>query len=159
VLPLPMIRNHKTVDPRDTKSTAVIQLESAMGAAIECFGGAAAIAVPRSRFAPVKTTADLLALRSDAYDVLANGQVRLHASRRGEPPVISLSDEYKLVDSIENLGVPSLIGCASLKVSGAVSFAAGVVIEGSVEITNPDAETREIPAGIYRTELISSREK
>jgi UDP-N-acetylglucosamine pyrophosphorylase len=159
VLPLPMIRNNKTVDPRDTKSTAVIQLESAMGAAIECFGGAAAIAVPRSRFAPVKTTADLLALRSDAYDVLANGQVRLHASRRGEPPVISLSDEYKLVDSIENLGVPSLIGCTSLKVSGAVSFAAGVVIEGSVEITNPDAETREIPAGIYRTELISSREK
>jgi UDP-N-acetylglucosamine pyrophosphorylase len=159
VLPLPMIRNNKTVDPRDTKSTAVIQLESAMGAAIECFGGAAAIDVPRSRFAPVKTTADLLALRSDAYDVLANGQVRLHASRRGEPPVISLSDEYKLVDSIENLGVPSLIGCTSLKVSGAVSFAAGVVIEGSVEITNPDAETREIPAGIYRTELISSREK
>jgi UTP--glucose-1-phosphate uridylyltransferase len=37
-----------------------------------------AIEVPRSRFAPVKTTADLLALRSDAYEILENGQVRLH---------------------------------------------------------------------------------
>jgi UDP-N-acetylglucosamine pyrophosphorylase len=66
VLPLPMIRNNKTVDPRDKKSPAVVQLEIAMGAAIECFEGAAAIEVPRSRFAPVKTTGDLLALRSDA---------------------------------------------------------------------------------------------
>lgn len=39
VLPLPMIKNRKTVDPRDKKSTAVIQLEVAMGAAIECFEG------------------------------------------------------------------------------------------------------------------------
>jgi UTP--glucose-1-phosphate uridylyltransferase len=39
VLPLPMIRNRKTVDPRDKSSTPVIQLEVAMGAAIECFEG------------------------------------------------------------------------------------------------------------------------
>ena len=44
----------------------VIQLETAMGAAIECFKGASAIMIPRSRFAPVKTTNDLFALRSDA---------------------------------------------------------------------------------------------
>ena len=100
VLPLPMIRNYKTVDPRDKISPAVIQLESAMGAAIECFAGSAAIEVPRTRFAPVKTTGDLLALRSDAYEIQDNGQVRLHASRHGEPPVIHLSDAYTLVDSL-----------------------------------------------------------
>lgn len=154
VLPLPMIRNNKTVDPRDKKSTPVIQLESAMGAAIECFNGSAAIDVPRSRFAPVKTTGDLLALRSDAYEVLENGQVRLHSSRQGKPPVISLSDEYKLVDSIESLGVPSLIGCRSLKVNGSVRFEPGVIIEGDVEVSNPDAETRVIPAGGYRDQAL-----
>ena len=47
----------------------MLQLETAMGAAIECFERAAAILIPRSRFAPVKTTADLLALMSDAYEV------------------------------------------------------------------------------------------
>ncbi len=149
VLPLPMIRNNKTVDPRDKNSTPVIQLETAMGAAIECFEGSAAIDVPRSRFAPVKTTGDLLALRSDAYEILENGQVRLHASRQGRPPVIQLSDEYKLVDSIETLGVPSLIGCLSLKVSGPVRFAPGVVIQGDVEVSHPGPETKTVPAGTY----------
>lgn len=154
VLPLPMIRNNKTVDPRDKKSTAVIQLEIAMGAAIECFEGSAAIDVPRSRFAPVKTTGDLLALRSDAYEILENGQVRLHPSRQGKPPVISLSDEYKLVDSIEGLGVPSLLGCRSLKVSGPVHFEPGVVIEGDVEISNSGPETKIVAAGTYRDQVV-----
>lgn len=154
VLPLPMIRNNKTVDPRDKKSTAVVQLEIAMGAAIECFEGATALDVPRSRFAPVKTTGDLLALRSDAYEVLENGQVRLAASRQGVPPTISLSDDYKLVDQLEPLGVPCLLNCQSLKVSGAVHFAAGVVIVGSVEFKNTSAERKTVAAGVYQDQLV-----
>jgi UDP-N-acetylglucosamine pyrophosphorylase len=140
VLPLPMIRNRKTVDPRDRNSPAVVQLETAMGAAIECFAGAAAIEVPRSRFAPVKNTADLLALRSDAYEILANGQVRLHPDRHGVPPVITLPDAYKLVDQLEALGVPSLRACRSLEVRGPVRFEPGVVLEGDVVAGNPPAE-------------------
>jgi UDP-N-acetylglucosamine pyrophosphorylase len=154
VLPLPMIRNNKTVDPRDKESTAVVQLEVAMGAAIECFEGAAAIEVPRGRFAPVKTTGDLLALRSDAYEVLDDGQVRLAASRNGQPPVISLSDDYKLVDQIEALGVPGLLKCESLKVSGPVHFEPGVVIEGNVEIRNDSPERKSLAAGIYRDQVV-----
>jgi len=34
-----MIRNNKTVDPRDKNSAAVVQLETAMGAAVERFRG------------------------------------------------------------------------------------------------------------------------
>jgi UTP--glucose-1-phosphate uridylyltransferase len=149
VLPLPMIKNRKTVDPRDPKSPAVFQLEIAMGSAIECFEGSLAVEVPRSRFAPVKTTADLLALRSDAYEVLEDGQVRLSEEREGVPPDISLSGEYKLVDSLEPLGVPSLIKCRSLKVSGLIHFEDGVVIEGDVAFENHQAERKAIPAGVY----------
>ena len=154
-LPLPMIKNRKTVDPRDAKSPAVFQLEIAMGSAIECFGGALAVEVPRSRFAPVKTSADLLALRSDAYEVLEDGQVRLRAERHGVPPDISLSGEYKLVDSLDALGVPSLIQCRSLKVSGLVTFEDGVVLEGDVAFENDEGGDRRspprktIPAGVY----------
>jgi UDP-N-acetylglucosamine pyrophosphorylase len=154
VLPLPMIRNNKTVDPRDKKSPAVVQLEIAMGAAIECFEGALAIEVPRSRFAPVKTTGDLLALRSDAYEVLGDGQVRLAESREGVPPTISLSDEYKLVDQLEPLGVPSLLCCRSLKVTGLVHFAEGVVIKGDVIVVNVAAERKSLPAGVYKDQLV-----
>lgn len=154
VLPLPVIRNHKTVDPRDRASTPVIQLESAMGAAIECFAGAQAIEVPRSRFAPVKTTADLFALRSDAYEVLEDGQVRLHESRQGKPPVVALPDCYKLVDSITGLEVPSLLRCEHLKIHGAVVFEKGVSIEGNVTISAGVDGPRLIQAGRYANQTV-----
>lgn len=154
VLPLPMIKNRKTVDPRDKKSTAVIQLESAMGAAIECFAGALAIEVPRSRFAPVKTTGDLLALRSDAYEILDNGQVRLHPDRNGVPPIISLSDDYKLVDQLDPLGVPSLLKCRSLGVEGLIHFESGVVIEGDVSFKHTGSDRKTVRALTYKDEDI-----
>ena len=97
VLGLPIIVNRKTVDPSDPDSTPVVQLETAMGAAIGVFEGARALHVPRRRFAPVKTTNDLLALRSDAYVLLDDRRVELAPSRE-EPPVIDLEpDYYKLV--------------------------------------------------------------
>ena len=40
-----------------------------MGAAIEVFEGSQLIEVGRDRFVPVKTTNDLLVLRSDVYDI------------------------------------------------------------------------------------------
>lgn len=150
VLPLPMIRNRKTIDPRDKASTPVIQLETAMGAAIECFEGATAVEVPRSRFAPVKTTSDLLALRSDAYKVGEDGSVSLDPRRQGKPPVVKLDDAHKFVDSLELLGVPSLLECESLAVEGDVRFEPGVVIRGSAEFRASDGELM-VPAGIYPT--------
>ncbi len=154
VLPLPMIRNNKPVDPRDKSSRPVIQLESAMGAAIECFAGSAAIEVPRSRFAPVKTTADLLALRSDAYEVLESGQVQLHPEREGVPPHITLSDEYKLVEQIDGLDSPGLLRCHSLSISGPVELAKGVAFAGVVEVINPSGKTQTIEHGSYSDETI-----
>ena len=130
VLPLPMIRNRKTVDPRNPDSTPVLQLETAMGAAIECFDDAWALEVPRTRFAPVKTTADLFALRSDAYHIDDDGRVSLIPERHGKPPKITLDPRYKLIDSLESLGMPSLAKCQSLNIQGEVSFADGVEING-----------------------------
>ena len=154
VLPLPMIQNTKTIDPRDKKSTLVYQLETAMGAAIESFPGSGALCVPRSRFAPVKTTSDLLALRSDAYEQTEDGRMALVSERNGVPPVIDLSNEYKMVDSLEGLGVPSLIAARKLTVQGPVRFADGVTIIGDVSFTNESGETKWIAGGKYSDEEI-----
>ena len=95
VLGLPMIRNNKTVDPGDKGSPEVFQIETAMGAAIEVFEGARALVVPRTRFAPVKTTDDLLALRSDAYRLTEDARVELV---RDSVPIVTLDpDHYKLM--------------------------------------------------------------
>ena len=83
VLGLPIIRNIKTVDPTDASSPEVIQIETAMGAAVAVFPGAVAIEVDRGRFLPVKTTSDLLVLRSDAYQLTEDREVRLAETRSG----------------------------------------------------------------------------
>lgn len=143
VLGLPMIVNRKTVDPRDASSPAVIQLETAMGAAISVFSGARALRVPRTRFAPVKTTDDLLALRSDAYVLTDELHVTL-APSRSRPPYVELDSRfYKQVGDFEErfaAGAPSLVACESLRVSGDVTFGAGVVVRGRVEVSAAGAE-------------------
>ena len=147
VLDLPMIVNRKTVDPADPSSPAVVQLETAMGAAIGVFDGAAAVRVPRSRFVPVKTTSDLLSLRSDAYVMESGPRVELAPERHGQPPVIELDpDHYKLVPELEqrfHAGPPSLVGCERLTVDGDVRFGSGVTVRGTVRLTGP----REIDDG------------
>ena len=154
-LPLPIITNKKTLDPRDSESPEVYQLETAMGAAIECFKGASAVCVPRRRFAPVKKTTDLLALRSDAYETLPNGRVMLIPERNGVPPIIKLSKNYKFVDQMETLGSPSLKEAKSLSVDGAVFFEEGVIIKGDVKVVNDSDTLLTVPAGVYEDVSLS----
>lgn len=107
-----------------------------MGSAIECFAGAAAVVVPRARFAPVKTTSDLFALRSDAYVVTEDATVALACS---QAPLVRLDDaHYKLVDQMDALVAepPALKDCRALTVTGAVRFEAGVAIKGEVTLRN-----------------------
>jgi len=137
-LGLPMIANSKTVDPSDKSSTEVIQVETAMGAALGVFEGAQAVRVPRRRFAPVKTTNDLLGVRSDAYVLTDEGHVELAPERHDRPPIIDLdSSFYKLVGDFEArfpAGPPSLLACERLTVVGDAVFGRGVVVRGSVAI-------------------------
>ena len=153
VMPLPVIINKKTVDPRNKESLSVFQLETAMGAAIECFAGADALCVPRSRFAPVKTTADLFALRSDAYTTTEDGRVALLPERNAKPPIVSLTDEYKLVDSLGGLGTPSLKDAEKLVINGPVRFAEDVIVRGNVTFDNPTDEIVWIASGVYEDEV------
>jgi len=139
VLSLPLIINRKTVDPRDKRSTPVIQLESAMGAAIESFAGAALLLVPRSRFAPVKTTDDLLVLRSDVYTISDEMVVAPLPARAANLPYVELDPEfYKLIDDFEQRfpdGPPSLKLAERLVVSGDVTFGADMIVLGAVSVS------------------------
>ncbi len=130
VLKLPLIRNAKTVDPKDSSSPEVIQIESAMGAAVEVFEGAQAICVPRRRFLPVKTTNELLLLRSDAYDVTDDGDLQLTIE---SAPVVELGSAFKKIGDFEErfpAGVPSLKEAKRLRVDGDWTFGADVVVVG-----------------------------
>jgi UTP--glucose-1-phosphate uridylyltransferase len=110
-----------------------------MGAAVEAFDGAGSVLVSRQRFVPVKTTNDLLVLRSDQYDL--DDDARLHASPRRTSPEDTFVDLdpkfYKLMRDFEPRfpdGPPSLVDCARLVVRGDITFDAGVVLHGQVEL-------------------------
>ena len=133
---LPLIVNRKTVDPADPSSPAVLQLESAMGAAVGSMEGAAAVCVPRSRFAPVKTTNDLLVVRSDAYSLGDDGRLEPAGERL---PVVDLDPaHFKLLRDFEArfpAGPPSLVRASRFVVRGDVTFGAGTAVVGDAEVS------------------------
>jgi UTP--glucose-1-phosphate uridylyltransferase len=139
VLGLPLIRNVKTADPTDPSSPEVIQLETAMGAAIEVFDNAQAVEVDRSRFLPVKTTSDLLVMRSDVYELADDARVQL-VEQRDHAPYVELDKVYKLIDDFDTRfpnGAPSLLRADSLTVNGDWTFGKGVAVVGDAVV---DAE-------------------
>ncbi len=144
VLGLPIIRNEKNVDPTDSSSPRVIQIESAMGAAIEVFPGATAICVGRDRFQPVKTTSELLLLRSDIYDLDDDGRLAAIAPS----PEITLDGHYKTIQDFDRRipVAPSLKEAKALRVKGDWTFGKDVRVVGEVELTDEGAP-QTIPDG------------
>jgi UTP--glucose-1-phosphate uridylyltransferase len=149
ILGLPIIINRKTVDPADSTSPKVIQLETGMGTAIETFEGSQAVVVDRSRFKPVKTTNDLLVLRSDVYELDDSGD--LTTTHEGDEPYVDLDPEYFKILADFDLrfpaGPPSLVRADRLEVHGDVAFGKEVVVLGDVELTAPDGERLQIADG------------
>ncbi len=148
VLGLPLIRNEKTVDPSDPGSPAVLQLETAMGAAIEVFPGAQAIAVERDRFLPVKTTNELTLLRSDVFTLGADGRLTATVPRL---PEIDLDPRYfKTIDQFDARVpvVPSLRHAHSLRIRGDWTFDQPVSVVGDGVLDDPGSPQSVVPGSL-----------
>lgn len=141
VLPLPLIRNEKAVDPTQRTSSKVYQLETAMGHAIGLFPKAQAVETPRRRFLPVKNTNDLVALWSDAYILKEDYTIELNPARpHGMELVVDLDKlYYGFFDQIKArfpAGVPSLVNCKQFHVEGDIYFINKVGLEGDIWLCN-----------------------
>ena len=138
VLPLPLIRNTKTVDPQDPDSTSVIQIETAMGGAVELFDDAVSIGITRERFVPVKTTNELLLLRSDVYAVDPQTYLLHRTVDDFLAPVIDLAkDHYGVIGAFDERfphGAPSLVQAQRLDVEGDWTFGREVQVVGSARL-------------------------
>jgi UTP--glucose-1-phosphate uridylyltransferase len=137
---LPLIRNPKTLDPRDASSPKVYQAETAMGAAISLFEGATVIQVPSSRFFPVKKCNDLLAIRSDRFVFAKEKMLTTNPAVGSKGIEIDLDPRYYgKIDGFNqrfSQHIPSLVKCDALKIRGDVRFEKNVSIKGRVAIKN-----------------------
>jgi len=153
---LPIIKNQKTLDPRDENSPKVFQVETAMGAAISLFEGATAIRVPTSRFVPVKKCNDLLAIRSDRFVFSKEDNLILNPRISSQTIAIDLDQKYygkiDLFDERFAEGIPSLIDCESLTIDGDVRFEKNVTIKGEVVIKNIGKSQAVIKEGMVVNE-------
>jgi len=137
------------VNPKSVDGTPVVQLETAMGSAIQSFSRAAALLVPRDRFFPVKTTEQLFVLRSDAV-LIQNGQVTLHPDRRQKTlPKIHFSKEFQTVDGLDQRipDMPTMTQLDSLSLEGDITLGKNVVLTGNVSIRPQLGETLHIEDG------------
>ncbi|EMD32141.1 hypothetical protein CERSUDRAFT_88416 [Gelatoporia subvermispora B] len=151
---LEIIVNPKTNDD----GQAVIQLETAAGAAIKHFRNARGVNVPRTRFLPVKSCSDLLLIKSDIYS-LEHGQLVINENRMfGTTPVIKLGDHFKKIAQFQKRfkKIPKIIELDHLTVTGDVYFGRNVTLRGTVIIVANEGQRIDIPDGcVLENRLLS----
>ncbi|KAM7451348.1 UTP--glucose-1-phosphate uridylyltransferase [Porites harrisoni] len=141
-----IIVNNKTLD----SGMRIIQLETAVGAAMKNFEGAHGINVPRRRFLPVKTCSDLLIIMSNLYE-MKHGQLEMsHLRQFPTVPIVQLSGSHfkKVKDFLARFEtIPDLLELDHLTVSGDVTFGKGVSLKGTVIVIANHGDRIDIPSG------------
>ncbi|KAJ7346762.1 UTP-glucose-1-phosphate uridylyltransferase [Mycena albidolilacea] len=138
------------INPKVTeKGEAVIQLETAAGAAIKHFKNAYGINVPRSRFLPVKNCSDLLLIKSDIY-AIENAELVISPERMfATTPVIQLGDHFKKIQEFQKRfkKIPTILDLDHLTVTGDVYFGRDVTLRGTVVVIANEGQRIDIPDG------------
>lgn len=151
IVPLPLIQNTKKVDPRDKISPNIIQIETAMGAAISSFDDSIAVRIPKSRFTPIKSSNELLGLWSNAFILSKSHLVGANPERKEGFIVINLDKKfYENIDALQARfpqGAPDLLECKSLTITGDVKFESDVKLIGDVVISNDSDQQMIIESG------------
>ena len=149
-LEMEIIPNGKTIpgDKKGESDISVLQLETAVGAAIRHFKNAHGVNVPRRRFLPVKTCSDLMLVKSDLY-ALKHGQLQMSAHRFGDAPLIKLGSDFKKVSDFQKRipSIPKIVELDHLTITGNVNLGRGVVFKGTVIIVATEGSTIDIPPG------------
>ncbi|KAG7809501.1 hypothetical protein KL921_003498 [Ogataea angusta] len=146
-LEMEIIPNSKSISVGNSEMQ-VLQLETAVGAAIRHFKGAHGVVVPRSRFLPVKTCSDLMLVKSDLFN-LQHGALKLDSARFGGAPLIKLGSHFKKVSNFQQRipHMPRILELDHLTVTGNVYFGRGVQLKGTVIIVCSDGQRIDIPNG------------
>ena len=149
-LAMEIIPNAKSIsaDKKGESDISIIQLETAVGAAIRHFQNAQGVNVPRRRFLPVKTCSDLMLVKSDLF-TLKHGELVIDPNRFGPAPLIKLGSDFKKVSSFQSRipSIPKIMELDHLTITGAVNLGRNVTLKGTVIIVATESSTIDIPPG------------
>lgn len=146
-LDLDIIENKKSIYGIKER---VIQLETALGAAIRFFPNSQGIVVPRTRFLPVKTCSDLFLVESNLY-LEQNGSLRMNPKRpyTTNPLIKLLGRNFSKINVFNKCfkSIPDILELDHLTVSGNVKFGKDVTLRGTVIILADEKSSISIPDG------------
>jgi len=145
-------------NPKTANGQKVVQLETAIGAAISLFEGSCGVNVPRSRFLPVKACSDLMLIQSNLY-TMKSGTLQVNPKRMfASVPVVKLGPEFKKVAGYMDRfkSIPDIVELDHLTVSGDVFFGANVVLKGTVIIVaNPGSKIMIPDSAVLENKVIT----
>lgn len=146
-LSMEIIPNNKSISVKGNE-VGVLQLETAVGAAIRHFKNCHGVNVPRRRFLPVKTSSDLMLVKSDLYS-MNRGQLELSPLRFGGAPLIKLGNHFKKVSDFQKHIpiIPKIVELDHLTITGNVTLGKNVTLKGTVIIVCEEGKKIEIPNG------------
>ena len=130
-LNLNVIVNRKTIQEKP-----VVQLETAIGSALDCFAGAVGLCVSRDRFMPVKKTEDLFLVQSNIFNLDEGRLVRNKERKILSLPVISFGDTLQQVEAFQKCfpRIPDLLELEALDIFGQVRFEGTASLKGQVAL-------------------------
>ncbi|EEB07097.1 UTP-glucose-1-phosphate uridylyltransferase [Schizosaccharomyces japonicus yFS275] len=141
----------------DGEQAETLQLETAIGAAIQNFKKAHGISVPRSRFLPVKSSSDLLIIRSDLFHE-DHGLFVLDSRRYGmSTPVVRLGSHFQSLSDMQKHipFIPKLLELDHLTVAGNVKLGRNVTCKGTVIIVCTDGEITIPPNAVLKNCVVT----
>ncbi len=147
---MPIIQNRKVIH-----NTEMLQLETAMGAAIGSFERSRGLLVGRDRFFPTKKAEDLFVVQSDACvldDMFRLQPNPLRPDHLPMRPWVKFEDDFiksalEIPRRFDDMATVSLLEAEYFEVSGNVFFERDVKIKGRVVIKGTEGKELRIEKG------------
>ena len=124
------------VNEKKIQGKSVIQLETAIGSALDFFEGAVGLCVSRDRFMPVKKTEDLLLVQSNLFSLEGGTLVRNLERKVSHLPEIRFGSPLDQVERFQECFsvIPDLLELELLEMAGEVYFDGAASLKGRVKL-------------------------
>jgi UTP--glucose-1-phosphate uridylyltransferase len=128
------------VNQKNIQGKPIVQLETAIGSAMDCFEDAAGLCVSRDRFMPVKKTEDLFLVKSNLFNLDGGRLVRNEERKLDYLPEVKFGSPLNDLDAFQKCFpvIPDLLELELLDVAGQVCFEGSASLKGRVTLKGID---------------------
>jgi len=124
------------VNQKNIQGKPIVQLETAIGSAMDCFEDAVGLCVSRDRFMPVKKTEDLFLVQSNLFNLDGGRLVRNEKRKFSHLPEVKFGSPLDQLEEFQKCFpvIPDLLELELLEVAGRVCFEGAASLKGKVRL-------------------------